>query len=656
MGGHRACIAALRPYIQAFRVSWVLLVAIWLLGAHPALIATAAPAENDTRRALVILASGADLRVANDDVVTAGGQVIHVFPPDAFIADIPADSPPLVGISAFYFGRVSESEISALSPTAQSAARLWNNLLGQNLSSQTVPDLHPELQPDAFEAPPPPAAALQTAADEPLPGYYETSEYFIGKVAVGIVLPESNGAGDPSTEDWTVDERALVVSQIVQALDWWAEREGRARLSFVYENAAGATVPTGVEPIARSYYHQQYWIADAMSALGFAGGSYFDQVRQYNNALRQRHQTDWAFTIFVVDSSSDPDNRFSDGYFAYAYLGGPFMVMTYGNNGYGPGYMNAVAAHEVGHVFMALDQYASASQGCTRRAGYLQVENQNSDLGCASNEPSIMRGQVWPYAGRAVDNYARGQLGWRDSDADGILDPVDVEVQLRDVTHTAPNPQMPNVLSFSGQVEESPFPSPTRRDVLINRITRVEYRVDGGAWYPAQAQDGQFDSYREGFAFTTDPLPSGSHTLELQVVDNFQNVLAQPVAQVDVVDPIDGLVDTAFNSLGPDADQAESDVRQFAGLASAVGMAIVEVQYRLDGGPWLAAQPLDGTFGHETERFLVEIDTAALGLGSHVLQARAVVGGGFIESSPALASFTVPGSVFSVYLPLIHSR
>ena len=153
---------------------------------------------------------------------------------------------------------------------------------------------------------------------------------------MGIVLPESSGLTEASTEDWTEAQRLQIVSEIVNALNWWAEREPAAQLTFVYDDVA-TIVPTAVEPISRPYYDQSYWIADSMSALGFnsAGGSYFDQVRLYNNHLRDIHHTDWAFTIFVVNSSNDADNRFSDRFFAYAYLGGPFMVMTSGNNGYG---------------------------------------------------------------------------------------------------------------------------------------------------------------------------------------------------------------------------------------------------------------------------------------------------------------------------------
>ncbi len=100
-----------------------------------------------------------------------------------------------------------------------------------------------------------------------------------------------------------------------------------------------------------------------MSNLGYTTGDYLEKVYAYKNDLRNQYQTDWAFTIFVVDSSADLDGKFADGkYFAYAYLGGPFMVMTYDNNGWGIEDMDRVTAHETGHIFMAGDQYGSARQ------------------------------------------------------------------------------------------------------------------------------------------------------------------------------------------------------------------------------------------------------------------------------------------------------
>ena len=89
-----------------------------------------------------------------------------------------------------------------------------------------------------------------------------------------------------------------------------------------------------------------------MNGLGYTSGSYLDQVAALNQYEMSQQSTDWAFTIFVVDSLNDLDGKFSDNvWFAYSYLGGPFLVMTYDNNGYGISDMDYACAHETGHIF-----------------------------------------------------------------------------------------------------------------------------------------------------------------------------------------------------------------------------------------------------------------------------------------------------------------
>ncbi|MDH7475554.1 MAG: hypothetical protein QHJ74_16350 [Anaerolineae bacterium] len=473
--------------------------------------------------ALVILDSSdlAAVQQAIRLIEAAGGRIVHVFPTHVLIGVIPpvAESGLLgqAGIGRIVREMVDPASVEALGPTAVAGVQAWNALF---TGSETGPDtmalsqqeLAADLINDALEPPDSPLTLEQGQSDvlaqvtAPTPGYYQTSDYMIGDIAVGIVLPESDGSGDPSTEDWTVEERQLVYREIVAACNWWAAREPRAHLRFFYDDHFSSPVPTRYEPINHPHNEQGLWIGDVMGKLGYSASSYFTRVRDYNNTLRQIYGTDWAFTIFVVDSSNDGDNYFSDGYFAYAYLGGPFMVMTYGNNGYGPGNMDAVAAHEMGHIFLALDQYSSAQQPCTRRSGYLSVENQNSQYGgCSSDEPSIMRGQVWPYSQGAVDPYARGQVGWADVNANGVLDPIDTNPQVILNTHT-PNPTEETTLMYTGSVVDIPWDSPTRPDATINTIVRVEYRVNGGDWQLATAADGAFDSASENFVTVRQPV------------------------------------------------------------------------------------------------------------------------------------------------------
>jgi hypothetical protein len=327
--------------------------------------------------------------------------------------------------------------------------------------------------------------------------------------------------------------------------------------------------------------------------------------------------------------------------------------MTSGNNGYGPYNMDAVAAHEIGHIFLALDQYYSAYQPCTRRAGYLGVENQNSLYGsCSSNSTSIMRGQTYPYRVGAIDEFARGQLGWRDSDGDGILDPVDTTLQVVSSNYTADSEQ-PNVLTFTGSVQDDPYPSPLRRSTIINRIQQVQYRVGDGDWIDAQAADGAFDAYAEGFAFTTAPLPSGQHNIDLRVTDTFGNELIHTLATVSVVDPVDAILNTTLMRLGQQSDGEEPTQLMYSGQGSSATSYIAGVYYRIDNGPWQSVPAADGAYDEAEESFTLTIDLTALGPGSHQVQAYSEDGEGHTETSPASDNISVQGQTHYVFIPML---
>lgn len=519
--------------------------------------------------------------------------------------------------------------------------------LAENAGGQALAEPH-GLFDDAFDALDLPSGGLLTAAGaSAIPGYYQTSEYMAGSVAVGIVLVESDGRVDPSSEDWTAEERRQVVSEITAALDWWAALEPQAHLRFVYDDHFSIPLPTGVEPITRPYSDQQFWIADAMGALGYDAPLYFSRVRDYVNDLRAIYRTDWAFAIFVVDSSADRDNRFRDGYFAYAYLGGPFMVLTYGNNGYGPDHLDAVAAHEVGHIFHALDQYSSAQKPCTLRSGYLGVENQNSQYGgCISDVASIMRSGIAPYTSAALDPYAAGQIGWRDGDGDGILDPLDTELRLALETLEVGG----DGAYASGAVEVIPYPSPSRTAVTINDVAAVQYRLDGGEWLPASSADGAFDEAAEAYHFFA-PLSPGRHALEIAAVDSAGNVssplLIDPLV---LLDPVDGGLNTELHRT-EDALPA-GGVYFLEGVAYHLQDGLVAgVQYRVDGGAWLSLEASDGAFDSGYEPFGLPL--GSLEVGSHLVEARAVDAGGAVEVHFASSELVVV-EMHAVFLPLVQ--
>jgi len=593
-------------------------------------------------------------------IKTNGGHITHTFPYQAIIAKVPTSiiqqlsaQPSVAGV---YTEAVELAMIDVYGSNVRRYAAVWNNLI---ISQQTpASDMslqaaeHPdEPHDDAFIAP-----DLSQGNDLDLvsassvtPGYYQTSEYMAGSVAVGIVLVESDGSVDPSTEDWTEDEKQLVFSKIVAALNWWADLETKASLSFVYDDHFSNPLPSGVEPIIRPRKDQQYWIADAMGALGYNAPSYITRVRDYNNNLRDIYKTDWAFTVFVVDSSNDFDNRFSDGYFAYAYLGGPFMVMTYGNNGYGPYNMDAVAAHEIGHIFHALDQYYSASKPCTLRSGYLDIENQNSQYGtCISNVTSIMRGDILPFVIKAIDAYAAGQLGWRDSDGDNIFDPLDTELPVSIETIS----QQDNSITVNGTANIVPYPSPTHTSVTINTLTGVQYRFDVGAWQPAIADDGAFDTTAENYHFTATSLPPGLHTLDIAALDSAGNMSEVYASEtITILDPVDGGLNTELYQ--PDGALTANTGSTLNGVAYHLqGGIVTRVEYRMDNGPWQPAIAEDGAFDSNYESFTLPIDIDDLEPGTYLVEARAIDANGYTEINFASEEISM-AELSTIFLPIL---
>jgi hypothetical protein len=363
---------------------------------------------------------------------------------------------------------------------------------------------------DALIPPPPPPALA--AGEETLRGL---SQYMAGHVAVRVVLPESNGAIDPSQEDWTPSQIAQIQRDVETALDWWAALLPQAKLRF---SIRLEVVPTSYEPIRYGLREEHLWIADTLGRLGFRSGNHFDRAYAAGYSHRDELGADWATTIFVVNSDRHPNGYFSDGYFAYAYIGGPFMVITSDVGAYGASRMAPIVAHEIGHVFGALDQYAVARVPCTARSGYLHAPTTNSQYGnCGTNAPSIMLEPISAFAHRQIDPSALAQIGYVDSDGDGLIDPLTTmpNLDLVDLVELASS-QRP---ILAGTAREVGYPAPLQTPASIHTLSAIEYRVNGGAWQRIPAADGAYDSRSERFE-TELALYDGDYIVELRAVNS----------------------------------------------------------------------------------------------------------------------------------------
>lgn len=359
----------------------------------------------------------------------------------------------------------------------------------------------------------------------------DTTEYLIGNVYVTVVLFESNGTIDANRENWTPTMRNQVKAEIQEGLQWWVDTYNARTSSttplyfdidFTY---ADTPVSTGYEPITQSAMSNEYlWISDFLQRAGrpavTSRAGALMAVRDFDADQRDSHNCDWAFTVFIANSANDFDGCYSDGSFAYAYVGGPWVTMTYTNDGWGIDHMGQVLAHETGHIFYALDEYPGSGCVYTDYSGYYNVQNVNAYDGHpnrSSRVASIMAEEDLQNAAYAAHTSSPSSLqavGLRDTDGDGILDVLDVPLTL---TGSGSYNASSGVYTFSGHsavqtlVNRNPYGM--GNDITLNKVDLIQYRVDSGAWVNGHTYGGTDVDVSQAVN-----IASGRHTVEFRTI------------------------------------------------------------------------------------------------------------------------------------------
>jgi hypothetical protein len=236
-----------------------------------------------------------------------------------------------------------------------------------------------------FGSPPPPGGAAPTSA------------YLEGSVAVGLVIVE----GPIPALQFSPEERTKVVAEVQNGLSFYASQNPAASLTFAYDIQISridrAPDPTATDPEAL----EAVWRDPALSGLGYPGG--LPGAAEYAEAIRTSLSTNWTYCAFFV--------KYPLYHFAYAYPGGPCLVMDYANDGWGVENIDRVFAHESGHIFGCPDEYAAARCDCGGSWGRYGKPNGNCEL-CAVGGPAecLMRANTW-----AMCNWTPMHLGWRDT-------------------------------------------------------------------------------------------------------------------------------------------------------------------------------------------------------------------------------------------------
>ena len=217
-----------------------------------------------------------------------------------------------------------------------------------------------------------------------------TSLYMVGSIAVGLVV-----VGGPDDLAFSSAERAKVVEEVQEGLDFLANAEPRARITWVYDvhfiDVTAAPGPTDTYEGAEAP-----WRNAALIQMGFPGSR--AGSRQYVADLRTEKGTDWAYVAYFT--------KYPLRHFAYASV--ERTTMHYDNDGWGHDSINRVFAHETCHIFGAADEYGSCS--CGGSHGHLATPNDNCVNCVGDQEPCLMSGNVLQMC-----TWSRRQIGWDES-------------------------------------------------------------------------------------------------------------------------------------------------------------------------------------------------------------------------------------------------
>ncbi|MCL2711478.1 MAG: fibronectin type III domain-containing protein, partial [Planctomycetaceae bacterium] len=370
------------------------------------------------------------------------------------------------------------------------------------------------------------------------------SEYMIGSVWVTLVLLESNGAIDANQTNWSSTQIDQVKAGIREGLDWWEDMfdkhnpGSQIQLTFTI-NYTHANTPfeTSYEPIMRPSADESHWAGEFLVSQGYTGDystkqSHLANMRQFNHDQRIANDTDWAFTVLMVNSRTPENVRlnagcFTDNKFAYAWVGGPLTVMTYDNNGWGISRMNMVLAHEVGHIFYAMDEYSGANDYDFYR-GYYNTQNTNAYEGHpapSTRVPSIMAEsdlQTTAYNNLTSSPSSLETIGWRDLNGNGIIDVLDVPLTL---TSTSGNHSVAtNAYTFSGTSSVMTLPNLNPiwgsggNAITLNTVDKLQYKINNGSWVTLSTAYGGTTNVAVGTTVSLAGVGNGQHTIAFRTI------------------------------------------------------------------------------------------------------------------------------------------
>ena len=490
----------------------------------------------------------------------------------------------------------------------------------------------------------------------------------LGDVQVNVVFLESSAASqdigflNDNSETWTQASIDATKAKVEEGLQWWVDTLAgithKHHLQFHIDfTHADSPFVTRYEPIIRPSTDNQHWAGEFFRSEGYNSGFLFTDVKEYNNAQRVANDANWSFTIFVVNDLNDGDHKFAAGGLdrSFAFPGGLFLVTLASRPA-------SSIAHETGHQFWALDEYQFGGT-YTESRGYYDSPNSNAWNNPTPNyqrQPSIMdRGACDEGGGLLCTAYQQhtssdsslALIGWQDSDGDGVFDVLDVPHTLSGSGYYDASTQryrftgsstVQTLANLNPREQQLPTES-LQSDITINKISRAQYRVDGGEWQTAAV----YGTYSAALDLSIG-VPATAQQIEIRTIDDttgitspvFTGTLDHPAAVT--LAGINGFVFEDANDNGQFENGESGVAGQTVQLVNAAGQPLT-LQTQLEPDNYTANQAIGATLPS------VRVTAAGDAVSGPAVYARSATHAATGTQVFGVCSFTQGNNVCSTY-------
>jgi hypothetical protein len=222
------------------------------------------------------------------------------------------------------------------------------------------------------------------------------------EISVGVVFVESEIAGGPT---FTATERQTIEQEIMDGLTWLTNYETKANITWVYDwQYTTINVANG-----SGSPQEDYWRNPAMQEVSYNSKTYTGDLaglEKYRSDMRVTNRSAHAVVIFVTP--------YANWAFAYASPAIHRITLAKRNNwgNWGIATINALAAHEMCHLFGATDEYTGSGTPCSScggQFGVYKIPNGNCASCSHPHQVCLMDQNTLSLCG-----YSQGHIGWAD--------------------------------------------------------------------------------------------------------------------------------------------------------------------------------------------------------------------------------------------------